>query len=191
MFGKVLMAFAMVGLVAVIHAGGLVVVLRAVVLAETRPRVVPRFWSVVWLLVWVPLTLVVIHLLEIAVWACLFWWQRCFSDAGSSLYFAGVTYTTLGYGDLMLPVEWRQFGPLMALTGVLSLGLSVGFFVAVMGTVYQSAILQDRSARTSRRGSFRLRPSVGHNHLPETGGRNRNRFAGSTAVDSNGLEEHK
>jgi ion channel len=31
-------------------------------------------------------------------------------DAESSLYFSGVTYTTLGYGDLLLPNEWRLFG---------------------------------------------------------------------------------
>ena len=37
----------------------------------------------------------------------------------SSLYFSGVTYTTLGYGDLVLPKEWRLLGPVQGLTGIL------------------------------------------------------------------------
>lgn len=149
MIGKALMALGMVGLVAGVHAAGLVIVLKAVVLSEARPRITPRFGSVMWLFIWVPLTLIVIHLFEIGLWALFFRWQCCFPDVGSSLYFAGVSYTTLGYGDVVLPAEWRLFGPLSALTGLLSSGLSVGFFVAVVGAVYQSAIIRDHSARAS------------------------------------------
>lgn len=149
MLSKSLMALGMVGLVAGVHAAGLVIVLRAVVLSKARPRIIPRFWSVLWLFVWVPLTLIVIHLIEIGLWALFFRWQHCFPDAASSLYFAGSSYTTLGYGDLVLPADWRLFGPLAALTGLLSSGLSVGFFVAVVGAVYQSAIIRDHSDRES------------------------------------------
>ena len=165
MIGKAFMALGMVGLVAGVHAGGLVIVLRAVVRSKTRPRITPRFWSVLWLFVWVPLTLIVIHLSEIGLWALFFRWQHCFADAGSSLYFAGASYTTLGYGDVVLPDEWRLFGPLTALTGLLSSGLSVGFFVAVVGTVYQSAIIRDHSARASL-GNTRDRSSTTDEQLP-------------------------
>jgi hypothetical protein len=73
-----------------------------------------------------------IHVIEIAVWALVFWWQKCLPDAESSFYFAGVTYTTVGYGDLVLPKEWRLFGPLEGLTGILMCGLSTAFFFAVL-----------------------------------------------------------
>jgi hypothetical protein len=154
MIVKVLMALGMVGLMVAIHAAGLVIVLRAVALTEPQPRPAPRLLSIVWLLIWVPLTLIMIHLFEIGLWASFFWWKDCFADAGTSLYFAGSSYTTLGYGDLVLPAEWRLFGPLAALTGVLCSGLSVGSFVAVMIAVNESAILQDRLARTFRRGTL-------------------------------------
>ena len=42
------------------------------------------------------------------------------------------TYTTLGYGDLVLPKEWRLLGPVEGLTGILMSGLSTGFFFAVV-----------------------------------------------------------
>ncbi len=65
---------------------------------------------------------------QIAVWALVFWWQKCLPDAESSFYFAGVTYTTVGYGDLLLPKEWQLLGPLEGLTGILMCGLSTAFF---------------------------------------------------------------
>ena len=50
-------------------------------------------------------------------------------DAGparSAFYFSAVTYTTTGYGDLVLPEEWRLVGGVEALTGILMCGLSTG-----------------------------------------------------------------
>ena len=91
-----------------------------------------RFWPVTRLLVGVAWWLVLLHLAEIAVWALFYWWQQCLPDAESSFYFSGVTYTTVGYGDLVLPQEWRLLGPVEGLTGILMCGLSTGFFFAVV-----------------------------------------------------------
>jgi hypothetical protein len=49
----------------------------------------------------------------------------------SALYFSAVTYTTTGYGDLVLPKEWRLVGGVEALTGILMCGLPTGFFFAI------------------------------------------------------------
>jgi len=91
-----------------------------------------RFWSITWLLIRIAWLLIVIHLIEIVVWGLFFWWQECLPDAESSFYFSGVTYATLGYGDLLLPKEWRMFGPLEALTGSLMVGLSIAFFFVIV-----------------------------------------------------------
>lgn len=85
-----------------------------------------------WVLIRITWWLILFHIVEIAVWALFFWWQVGLPDAESSLYFSGVTYTTLGYGDLLLPNEWRLFGPLVALMGSLMVGLSIAFFFAVI-----------------------------------------------------------
>ena len=52
-----------------------------------------------------------------------------------------VTYTTVGYGDLVLPKEWRLLGAVEGLTGILMCGLSTGLFFAVV-----SKFLAARSA---------------------------------------------
>ncbi|PYK18166.1 MAG: two pore domain potassium channel family protein [Verrucomicrobia bacterium] len=130
MITKLLMASGLVATTVIIHAAGLGVVLSHVFRSTVRPDA--RFWPITWLLVRIAWFLIVIHLLEIAVWALFFRWQNCLPNAESSFYFSGVTYATLGYGDLLLPKEWRLFGPLEALTGTLMCGLSIAFFFAVL-----------------------------------------------------------
>jgi hypothetical protein len=63
---------------------------------------------------------------------CFIFGQGCLPDAETSFYFFGVTYTTVGYGDLVLPMPWRLFAPVEAVTGILMCGLSTGLFFAVV-----------------------------------------------------------
>jgi hypothetical protein len=90
-----------------------------------------------WLVVRITWWLILIHLVEIAIWAQFFWWQKCLPDAESSFYFSGVTYATIGYGDLVLPKEWRLFGPVEGPTGVLMCGLSTAFLFATLSRMYR------------------------------------------------------
>jgi hypothetical protein len=117
-----------------IHAAGLSAVLRRVLVSTARPD--PRFWAATRLLIFVAWTLLLLHLAEIAVWALFYWWQRCLPDAESAFYFSGVTYTTVGYGDLVLQQEWRLLGPLEGLTGILMCGLSTGFFFVIVSKFF-------------------------------------------------------
>ena len=76
--------------------------------------------------------LILIHLAEISVWGLFYFWRGCLPDAESAFYFSAVTYTTVGYGDLVLPRPWRTLAPLEALAGILMCGLSTGLFFAVV-----------------------------------------------------------
>src|SRR4030095_14984562 len=130
MIAKVLIASSLVAITVAIHAAGLGMVLAHVLHSPARTDT--RFWSITWLLIRIAWLLIVIHLFEIAIWGLFFWWQECLPDAESSFYFSGVTYATLGYGDLLLPKEWRMFGALEALTGSLMVGLSIAFFFVIV-----------------------------------------------------------
>jgi len=126
MISTLLTAWCLLALTVTIHAAGLSALLRGLPLA-LRDK---RFLTVTWQLLRVAWRLILLHLAEIAVWALFYWWQKCLPDAESSVYFSGVTYTTVGYGDLVLPKEWRLLGPLEGLTGILMCALSTGFFFA-------------------------------------------------------------
>ena len=132
---KVLIAWCLLALTVTIHGAGLAVLLRSKApLVESRTG----FWSVSLLLVRVAWWLVLLHLAAIAVWALFYWWQECLPDLESSIYFSAVTYTTVGYGDLVLPKEWRLVGAVEGLTGILMCGLSTGFFYALGSRVFVS-----------------------------------------------------
>ena len=130
-------ALAAWGLVAgtvIVHAAGLVIILRPVLASSALTDT--QFWAMTWTVIRTVSWLIVIHVLEIALWALFYWWQKCLPDAESSFYFAGVTYTTLGYGDLVLPKEWRLLAPIEGLTGILMCGLSTGLFFAMVSRMY-------------------------------------------------------
>jgi hypothetical protein len=130
MIAKLLMASCLVAITVTIHAAGIGMALSHALRSTMRPET--RFWPITWFLVRIAWFLIVIHLLEIAVWALFFRWQNCLPDTESSFYFSGVTYATIGYGDLVLPKEWRLVGPVEGLTGILMCGLSTAFFFAVL-----------------------------------------------------------
>ena len=102
-----------------------------------RPASTPRFLSNLWMLIRVAAWIVVLHLLEILAWAGLYLWSGALPDLATALYFSAVTYTTTGYGDVVLRPGWRLDGGLESLTGILMCGWSTGFFVAVVNRKYQ------------------------------------------------------
>ncbi len=122
MISKLLAAWCLLGLTVTIHAAGLSAMLPG--LRSALPE--RRFWPLTWRLLGVAWRLVLLHLAEIIVWGLFYWWQQCLPDAESSFYFSAVTYTTVGYGDLVLPQEWRLVGAVEGLTGILMCGLSTG-----------------------------------------------------------------
>jgi hypothetical protein len=107
---------------------GLIAVFRRMKSRQTRPG---EFWPSTGRLVRVASWMVFLHLLQIVVWAFVYAWRGAMPDFTTAAYFSAVTYTTTGYGDLVLPQEWRLLGGVEALTGILMCGLSTGMFFAV------------------------------------------------------------
>jgi voltage-gated potassium channel len=100
---------------------------------EYLPRAIHRLgpWRSGMLMVRLTTLIVCLHMLEILLWA---WVYRlyCFSTWESAFYFSATSYSTVGYGDLVLPRAWRLVGPTESITGVLMCGLSVSFLFAVV-----------------------------------------------------------
>ena len=130
MIAKLSIAACLVAITVIIHAAGLGMVLSHV--SHSPARTDTRFWPITWLLIRIAWLLIVFHLLEIAVWALFFWLAKCLLDIESSFYFSAVTYATIGYGDLVLPKEWRMLGPIEGFTGILMFGLSTAFFFIIV-----------------------------------------------------------
>ena len=98
MLSTILAAFVLVAITMVLHIVGLVTLLVALV--RKHAHAPTRFWPMTLLLIQVTWGLVLIHATEIGVWALFFLWAGCLPDAESAFYFSGVTYATVGYGDV-------------------------------------------------------------------------------------------
>jgi len=72
------------------------------------------------------------HSLQIWIWALAFRATGALSHLSAAVYFALVTTTTLGYGDITLSREHRLFGSMAAVAGLLTFGLSTAFLIGVM-----------------------------------------------------------
>lgn len=72
------------------------------------------------------------NFLQMALWAALFRLLGEFDSASAALYFSGVTFATLGYGDVVLSPEWRLLGPLEAANGILMFGVSTAVMTAAV-----------------------------------------------------------
>lgn len=140
MLAKTLSALLLVAACVSIHAAGLSAAFRWMPRGRQSAA---GHWHWTGLFIGLAAWMILLHLLEIAVWAIFFQWKSTMPDAASALYFSAVTYTTTGYGDLVLPHEWRLLSGVEALTGILMCGWSTGFFFAVVTRMFDSRVAQD------------------------------------------------
>jgi hypothetical protein len=145
MLTKILIAFGLMAVCVVLHAAGMTAVLRR--LKRSLPALPQRFGRQMRLLIAVACWTVLIHLAEIAAWAAYYAVGGGMPDLDAALYFSAVTYTTVGYGDLVLPAPWRLVGGIEALTGILMCGWSTGFFFAIVNQVFVRSAESDATGR--------------------------------------------
>ncbi len=126
-----------------LHSAGLIALAGA--LGRAGEFASQRFLRRLWLLVRLAGAIILLHMLQILFWAVFYLWKECMPDLPTAYYFSAVTYTTVGYGDLLLPVEWRNMAGIEALTGILMLGLSTGFFFMALNRMFERESLRRTS----------------------------------------------
>mgnify|MGYP006282141021 CR=1 FL=1 len=97
-----------------------------------RPRHGPKLLllmsaSVVWILM--------IVTAGVWLWAIALRLLGVFLTMEASVYFSIVAFTTLGFGDILLPVEWRLLAGMSAVNGLLMIGLLTAMLVEVLRRV--------------------------------------------------------
>ncbi len=76
------------------------------------------------------------------IWAVALRGLGLFDSLEHSVYFSLVAFTTLGFGDVLLPAEWQLLGGLSAANGLLLFGLLTAMLVETL-----------RETRLSHQGS--------------------------------------
>lgn len=74
---------------------------------------------------------------EVMTWAQVYQFLGAFKEAEPALYFSMVTYTTLGYGDIVLEGSLRLLSSFQAAIGIIMFGWTTAVVLAVVQRVYQ------------------------------------------------------
>jgi hypothetical protein len=85
-------------------------------------------------------TLALAHVAEVGLWAAGMALVGAVGPEEGPLYFAFVSYTTLGYGDVVIAARaWRLLGPAAAMNGVLLFGWSTAVIFHVLADTVRRA----------------------------------------------------
>lgn len=86
-------------------------------------------------------------MIQILIWALLYRVTGLLEDFETAAYFSGVTFTTLGYGDVLLTGRLRFLAPFQAACGVMMFGLSTA---ALLAAVQQELRKRERDVPPAR-----------------------------------------
>lgn len=81
------------------------------------------------------------------LWALTFWALALFPGLEPAVYFALVSFTTLGYGDLLLPDDWRLLGGMTAANGFIIFGVLVASLSEALRQVRLAQIAREEAGR--------------------------------------------
>ena len=132
MLKLLLILFLLVSICVAIHGAGMVIGMRWLGRDSTMRRCQSSLPATFWMLTRVVFGLLMLHLLQIFVWAVCYEWGACFRDFATSFYYSATSYSSVGYGDVIPAGNWRIIGSIEAVTGILMFGWSTGVLFAVV-----------------------------------------------------------
>lgn len=137
MIVQIAVALALTTVTVLIHALGTIAAIRRLT------RVIHTKQRLDWLGLGAPLAFLVSSLLtlavvEVLVWAAVYRWAGHLPDFETAVYFSFTSYTTVGYGDVVLPLGGRLLGPIEGAVGVLMFGWSTSVLVAAISRIAAS-----------------------------------------------------
>lgn len=86
--------------------------------------------------------LLLLHALEVAVWAQFYVSEHCFGDSATAYYYSLTSYSTVGFGDVVLARPWRFLGGWEAMLGVLMFGWSTASLAALLHHLHDVRLRQ-------------------------------------------------
>ena len=70
------------------------------------------------------------------IWAVFLYWTGALADLELSLYFSLVSFTTLGFGDILLDKPYRLLSGMMAADGLILFGLTTAFLIEFIRSLH-------------------------------------------------------
>jgi len=118
-FGGAMMVF-----IVLVHAAGVRAVTTHVLRRTEAIMQRPSRWQADLLMASIVFMLLTLHVTEMFLWAAALVYSNLVPDWRAAGFFAGNTYTTVGYGNFILPNGWRMLAPIIAMSGLFTFGWS-------------------------------------------------------------------
>lgn len=147
MVRELIAAFVIVAVCVVIHVVGIVLLADWLLDRRSVREQLGSMTHFTILLIAAFAVIILLHVAETGVWAVFYLWWGLFPDFETSLYFSLVSYTTIGYGDVVLPQKWRLLGGIEGISGALLCGLSTAFIFVVLNSMFKIRIQQQEADR--------------------------------------------
>jgi hypothetical protein len=138
LFGGAMMVF-----IVLVHAAGVRAVTTHVLRRSQAIMQHPSRWQADLLMASIVFMLLSLHVTEMILWAAALVYSGLVPDWRSAGFFAGNTYTTVGYGSFILPNGWRMLAPIIAMSGLFTFGWSGSVlvdFVRRLNTIRDAAV---------------------------------------------------
>ncbi|MDX8339047.1 potassium channel family protein [Draconibacterium sp. IB214405] len=140
MINQILIGSVIIVIVSLIHLWATKISIHIIRRSKSGPAIIGRIRNFIWLDS-IVLLLILTSLLESIIWAVCYVKLAAFEHFEEAVYFSIVTFTTLGYGDITLDVNWRILASLEAASGIIVFGWSTAI---VMGAI-QNIILNKKN----------------------------------------------
>jgi hypothetical protein len=140
MFKELFVAFGIVAVCLLLHVVSIVLLADWMLDRRDKSKEQMGMLSYLILLLAAFTVIIILHMVEIGIWAGFYYANSLFQDLETALYFSITSYTTIGFGDVVLPRAWRLLGGIEGVTGVLLCGLSTAFVFAIINAMFQMRV---------------------------------------------------
>ena len=133
MYLNIIIAVCMMFVTTTIHASGMLLVIQMSALHQgpltSRLKRLSLVSGVV-------ILMFLASVLEVLVWAITYLALNAIQGLEKALYFSMVTFTTLGYGEIVLDEQWRLLASFEAANGIIMFGWTTAIVIAVVQRHY-------------------------------------------------------
>jgi hypothetical protein len=118
-----------------IHASGMLLVVRVVLAENVQSRLHKKLMHL-YSVAGVVLLMFLVSVIEVLVWSTTYLWLGALEGLEEATYFSMVTFTTLGYGEIVLDEQWRLLASFEAANGIIMFGWTTAIVLATVQRVY-------------------------------------------------------
>ena len=130
----ILITIVIVTVTVVIHTFGMMIAIR--IIRKQRASQLTFQCSRSVPLVGVVLVMFFVSIVEVLLWAATYLWVNIIESFEEAFYFSMVTFTTLGYGDIVLKGTWRLLASFEAAIGIIMFGWTTAIVFAAVQNIY-------------------------------------------------------